>query len=157
MSHRHHLIGLIAAALLLGAGASAGLAGVDYFWDANWASPPNGFFDDEMSWNPEGVPGSNDRAVFDLPNTYTVMFTYTEYSYSFILSCLFGDVTLTSEGARREYRLGHGGGAMGRSSDHRQPDSLAILLFRRWLWVRWIHLLTTDSKRRDHGDQGQQP
>lgn len=41
-----------------------------HFWD----SPIGGDFAVSTNWDPVGVPGTNDGAVFNLANTYTVDF-----------------------------------------------------------------------------------
>ncbi|MCP4711397.1 MAG: hypothetical protein GY869_22485 [Planctomycetes bacterium] len=42
----------------------------DYYWN----NPLGARFDDPCNWTPEGPPGSGDRGIFDLTNTYTVNF-----------------------------------------------------------------------------------
>jgi len=44
-----------------------------YFWEAL-----NGAFNDESNWEPEGVPGAGDLAIFDKEQNYTVSFGQEE-------------------------------------------------------------------------------
>src|SRR5687768_4779527 len=42
--------------------------------DHDWVNSTGGFFQQTTNWDPVGVPGAADRAIFSLNGTYTVTF-----------------------------------------------------------------------------------
>ncbi|MBP7747528.1 MAG: hypothetical protein KA383_15540 [Phycisphaerae bacterium] len=40
-----------------------------------WSNPYGGYFDDPQNWTPAGPPGPGQRAIFNLPESYTVTFS----------------------------------------------------------------------------------
>ena len=64
------------APLVLAFGVVVGcLTSVASAFDVSWTNPSGGIFSDGSNWSTGAAPGTNDRALLDLANAYTVVFT----------------------------------------------------------------------------------
>lgn len=75
--------------------------------DYVWNEPLGGVFDDPMHWTPAGPPSTGDRAIFDLPDSYTVTFPGNQTFTNAKLLVNGGEVRLDLSGST--YILSHTG------------------------------------------------
>src|SRR5688572_25046420 len=70
MSPRYRFRAIVCAAVVAQLLLTVSARAVDH----DWVDSAGGFFQDTTNWDPVGVPGADDRAVFNLNGAYTVSF-----------------------------------------------------------------------------------